>query len=203
MNRNVMLLIGALVLVAIGVGVFALSQRNTSPQEGSPQISEQKPQEEQKSIKDLITSGGSQKCTFKDKSDEYDMEGIAYISDGKVRADLKSSAGGKNILSHMIVENNSLYQWMDGQNIGYKAVFNPDDYASGTEKSTDINQSVDYDCSPSSIDASLFTPPATVKFQELGDTSPTGGQDSGNNCAACNYLQGEQKTQCLQALKCN
>ena len=76
----------------------------------------------------------------------------------------------------------------------------------------DLNKEGDYSCSPWVTDAGLFTPPSNVNFMEfkapvMTGTPNTSGSESmqqnTNLCDTCNSLTGEQKTQCLIALKCN
>jgi hypothetical protein len=55
---------------------------------------------------------------------------------------------------------------------------------------------------------SSYTPPATITFTEMqipssdGSATRSGASSKDNLCSACANLEGEQKTACLTALKC-
>ena len=188
--------------------------KNSSKTPSSTQVTQtDKPASSQsslKSLKDLIASGQAQKCTFKDKSAAVDVEGTTYIANGKMRGDFNSAIGENNIMMHMIVIDKTNYTWMDGQTTGYKMVFDPANMEAptGTQQSVDVNKLIDYNCSNWTVDSSVFTPPSNVKFSEFGAvTAPTGSTGTKtipqNQCAACDYLSGDAKTQCRTQLNCN
>ena len=217
MNRNVQILIGILVLIVLGAGAFLMfknsSKAPVASQNSQTTVAEQKPAGSQKSINDLLTSGQAQKCTYKDKMAEVDVEGTVYVAGGKMRSDYTSKTGGQTIMGHMVVSDNKSYIWMDGQSMGMMMTFDPNkatEAAPTGAQSVDVNKLIDYNCSGWALDNSVFTPPSNVKFQNLGEvktpTSSTGVKTTAapqNQCAACDYLTGDDKTQCRTALKCN
>lgn len=130
-----------------------------------------------------------------------------------MRSDYASKTGGQTIIGHMVISDNKSYIWMDGQSMGYMMAFDPNNTPeaapTGTQ-SVDVNKLIEYNCSGWTSDNSVFTPPSNVKFQNLGEvktpTSSTGVKTTAapqNQCAACGYLTGDDKTQCRTALKCN
>ncbi len=214
MNNKILLAAGAIILVIVLGGAAFIMSKNSSKAPVSTQVTQnEKPASNQKSLKslkDLIASGQAQKCTFKDKSASVNVEGTTYVAGGKMRGDFNSMVGEKNIMMHMIASDKTSYTWMDGQTTGYKMVFDPADMAAptGSQQSVDINKVIDYNCSNWSVDSSVFTPPANVKFSELGAVAaPTGSTGTKtvpqNQCAACDYLSGDAKTQCRTQLNCN
>lgn len=169
----------------------------------------------QKSLKDLFASGISQKCTFASNEGDASTQGTVYAVSGKSRADFSSVTSGQTVNSHMIVEGNTNYVWMDGQNKGFKSTFDPNQASENPEaadksKDTDLNKKVDYSCSPWIPDESLFTRPSDVEFTDMSalliPSQPVGSQESqgenSNQCAACDSLSGASKTQCRTALNC-
>lgn len=217
MNRNVQILIGILVLIVFGAGAFLMfknsSKTPVATQNSQTTVAEQKPAGNQKSIKDLLTSGQAQKCTYKDKMAEVDVEGTVYVADGKMRSDYTSKTGGQTIMGHMVVSDTKSYIWMDGQSMGMMMTFDPNKVSetapTGTQ-SVDVNKLIDYNCSGWSSDSSVFTPPSNIKFQNLGEVkTPTGSAGvrtttaPQDQCAACDYLTGDDNAQCRAALECN
>ncbi|HET7099481.1 MAG TPA: hypothetical protein VFI61_04595 [Patescibacteria group bacterium] len=166
-----------------------------------------------KSLKDLLTSGVAQKCTYSTTTDNMTSSGTTYISNGKVRGDFSSTVSGKTTASHMIVDGKTNYIWTDGTKTGFKTTVEDSTTTTNTSGNTsgefgDLNQKSDYKCSAWVVDSSYFTPPADVAFSDFSalmnpSAVPTSGQ-SGNStqCSYCNSLTGSDKTQCLSALNC-
>lgn len=213
MNKNIV--IGAIVLLLlVGGGAYMMMNKNStttpSPIDTSPTTTSETPSTSMKSLKDLLTSGVAQKCTFSDNTQTGNMDGTTYITTGKMRGDFNSTVSGKTTGTHMIVDGKTSYMWVDGQTTGFKMSFDPQsvDTKAPSEQAIDMNKTLDYNCSPWAVDNSLFTTPTGVKFTDFSTlTVPsvaqtTPGQQN-NNCSACNSLSGDAKTQCLTALNCN
>ncbi len=217
MNRNVQIVVGILILIILAGGAFLMfknsSKAPVATQNPQTTAAEEKPANIQKSIKDLLTSGQAQKCTYKDKMAEVDIEGTVYVAGGKMRSDYTSKTGGQTIIGHMVVSDNKSYIWTDGQSMGMMMAFDPNktpETAPTGSQSVDVNKLIDYNCSGWTTDNSVFTPPPNIKFQNLGEVkTPTGTTGvktttpSQDQCAVCDYLTGDEKTQCKTALKCN
>lgn len=170
-----------------------------------------------KSLKDLLSAGIAQKCTFSTTDESGTSEGVTYVSGGKVRADFSSTVEGKVVKSHMISDGKTNYIWTDGEKTGFKmtveqtSTTESDVPSSSTDTSVssqvDLNEKADYKCSAWIADDSLFTPPSDVEFQDFSDIfkpQPSTSAGSGTSqCAYCSSLSGEDKTQCLTALNCN
>lgn len=121
---------------------------------------------------ELMTRAGSWKCTVKTDIEEAPSEGVAYISDGRIRADFTSkiqSMGGKEVTSSMIQTGGFIYTWSDMMPQGMKMPI-PEDVpdASPSPAGFDYSSSVDYDCGFWMTDESKFAPPADITFMELG-----------------------------------
>ncbi len=211
MKNKPLLIFGAIAVAVILAGAAVMLTKNSSmtPDNNSTTSTDNEPAAN-KSLKDLMTSGDSQQCTFTDKIADADASGTFYVSNGKVRGDYTMNAGGQNIVSHMIVTDKTSYTWMDGQTTGYKMAFDPETMSDGststdTQKTVDVNKFIDYKCEGWSEDSSVFDPPSNVKFQEFGAMAPSGAQTTGaqSQCSACDSLSGDDKTQCRTALKCN
>lgn len=219
MNKNVKILIAVLALIIIGAGGFVLF-KNSSQKPTGQQISSDQNQSTGKSIKDLLTSGQSQMCTFTDKVEGSESSGTAYVSGGRVRVDATSSSNGQTLASHIILKDNKMYSWMDNQSMGYMMEFDPNKMMdnssssadSASSQNVDINKYVDYKCSAWTADESKFSEPSNIKFQSMGGVmmKPTGTSSStGNsappqyNCSTCDQLPSAAAAECKKALKCS
>lgn len=172
-----------------------------------------------KSLKDLLSSGVAQKCTYSTTDESGTSEGTTYVSGGKVRADFTTVMSGKTTKSHMITDNKTSYVWTDGEKNGFKTTISEEDAKADTSVSSDaefsqsgasLNEKVDYKCSGWVVDGSFFTPPSNVTFTDFSQLfAPTpapaqgAGSSSSSQCSYCDSLAGEDKTQCLAALNCN
>lgn len=213
MNKNILLAFGAVaILIVLGGALFVMNKNSTMKPAASSNVANEKPASAQKSLKDLLTAGQSQKCTYTDKIENVDAQGTVYISNGRMRTDMTTQIASKPFISHMIVKDSKAYSWTDGQTMGFMMGFDPNktpEAAPTGTQSVDVNKFIDYKCSGWAVDEGVFTPPASVKFQEMGSMmSPTGSTGTKtttpqNNCAVCNYLTGDDKTQCLSSMHCN
>ncbi len=202
MNKKIL----AVVVVAILIGVtgFILLKPNKTTvapvQQNAPEVkTEQSPQP--KSLKDLLSVKVSQECTF---TDGKGNSGTVFVSNGKVRSDFTTEAEGKQIKSHTIVDGQTVYFWMEGQTNGYKMPLNTasdkpvaSSQASQTQEQVDIDKKVDYNCKNWIVNSAVFNIPTEIKFSDFGALVTP------NQCAACESLTGEAKTQCKTALKCS
>lgn len=170
-----------------------------------------------KSLKELITSGVSQKCTFSVTGESGVSEGTNYVSGGNVRGDFTNTYQGKETVSHMISDGKTSYVWTEGEKTGYKMSVSEETKESqdGTTDDTmgneaNLDQKMDYNCSSWVPDNSLFSPPSDVTFtdlsemmmQETSSESPSMMEDTSSQCSYCDSLSGDSKTQCLSALNC-
>jgi len=218
MSKKVIIGVVVIVLLLIGGGVYVLSSKNKSK---SPSIGESNPQTNAgqnatgqttpRSLKDILTAGIPQKCTYSDVTDSVNTEGTTYIADGKVRADFSSTVEGKTTAGHTIYDGKTSYVWMDGSSTGFKMEIDtsapaPTGSTPSSQEGLDLNKSIDYSCGAWLPDTTLFTPPSDVTFSSFtipspsAENLPTGNE---NLCAQCNSLPDAQKAQCLSALKCD
>lgn len=205
-------LIAVAVILLLGVGYFLWNKSKTASTTPGTQLTtsqESKPS----SLKDLITAGVAQTCTFEKEG----SKGTVYVTTGKMRGDFETTVDSKVTKNHMIVEGNTSYIWMDGEKNGFKMSF--DTSASGDSNKTttstsgtiDPTSNLDYKCGAWMVDSTMFSLPVGVTFQEFAIPSSAPAAKSGestapNNtsqCAYCDSLSGDSKAQCLSALKCN
>ncbi len=202
-----------LVILALLLGYLFFFKKEDS---SSPLTSIQSDQSSKpKSIKDLISSGISQRCTFSTEVDQIKSEGTVYTASNKMRGDFSMITDNKIIMNHMIVDGNTSYMWTDGEKNGYKMSFDMSSQSgmeSDTSKdlvSSNVNPDVElnYDCGTWIVDSSVFQTPSNVNFMEFNvpTTAPVqqgGSSSNSSSCSYCEGLSGDSKTQCLAALGC-
>lgn len=127
----------------------------------------------EQTLAELLAAGTAQTCTFT----QADGEGTVYVANGKMRGDFTSVADGKTMTSHMISDGTTAYTWVDGMPTGFKMMMNSAQAAGQQPGTVDINQRLGYNCSSWSADASVFTPPAGMQFNDLA--ALTGGIPTG------------------------
>lgn len=176
------------------------------------------------SLKDLLASGQSQKCTFADNSGTASTQGTVYIGDGKMRQDFSSSDNGQTINGHMISDGQNFYTWTEGSAVGFKMAITASQETSqnSQNQSPDVNKKIDYNCGAWSPDSSLFVLPSGVQFNDINSIIPqipqgqtqtqpgasatpgtSGSQDTkAAQCSACDSLPAASRAACRQALGC-
>jgi hypothetical protein len=114
------------------------------------------------SLKDLLVSTKAQKCTLKVGTLGAGVDGVVYVSSGKIRGDFSSDSAVGKVGTHMIVRDGSTYSWVDGFKAGLKAPV-----VAGTASKSggvDVNAKFNYDCGTWSVDNSVFTLPKEITF---------------------------------------
>ena len=206
MNKKVLIGI-AVLLLALAVGWGVMTSKKTAEGQTPVTIDEDGIGGPANTLSNILSKGGSQTCTFSTP----ESSGTMYVSGGKVKADFDVLISGQSTKSHMIVMDSTSYIWTEGQPLGFKMTFDP-------ETSTDTNTTAqagfnptanyDYKCSSWTPDAAMFTLPIDVSFNTLNiPTQPGDPPEPANNgseaqCAYCDSLTGDNKSQCLTALKC-
>lgn len=228
MTKQAVIAIVVAVLIILGAaGAFLYSQTRPSNDESNTTTATEvtkAPENSmaQSTIKEILSSGKSSKCTFTTGDGDAQTSGIIYTSGQNARGDFETTADGKETTTHMIRNGDTFYMWGDSVAMGIKMVMSVDDLASrieGSEEygSFDPDQQMDINCVTWSEDATLFSPPTSVRFTSIGNMMPTGAARSSvaptsassnqtgtsNECNICNSLTGQAKTACLAQFSCN
>jgi hypothetical protein len=172
-------------------------------------------------LRGLLTLGENVTCTFSSQIEgSGTTEGVVFVSDGKMRGDFNIEQNGSTFQSHVIIRDEKMYAWNvsgDGT-FAYEFDFadleGRDTVVSNSSNNVSLDERVDYDCNPWSVDASKFSLPAGIDFQKYEDmfnagldvSGSVGGGVSGSDsqCATCEQILDENvKAQCLAALSCN
>ena len=170
------------------------------------------------SLHELIGSKTAQKCTFVSTADSVRSSGTILVGGGKMRGDFTSVVQGKTIRSYLIVRDGASYVWSDAMPQGVKMSLataeKPRTNSVASEQAVDFNRKTDYNCTPWTVDNSMFTLPAGITFTEMSalmQGTPTTGSVSAPNspntiraaqCGACDKASASARTQCRTALGC-
>jgi hypothetical protein len=210
MNKKIIVPVGILLLIILAVGVFMMMKKpgiQTSGGQQANTVTQNNPVGEEKGVagtlKDLLTGGQAQKCTYSNENDAAKTVGTVYASGGKMRLDIQSNVSDKTINSHVIVDSQYSYVWTDQQKQGFKMAITKETPNPGQKKeSVDLNQPVNYKCQSWNTDNSFFNLPSDITFTTFTVPSPA-ANGSGNQCALCdNVPEGEARDTCRTQLKC-
>jgi len=130
------------------------------------------------SLKDLISSGIAQKCTWKYSENNEEIEGTMLIFGKKFRQDVNfkktqaSQAPSENIT---ISDGEWLYMWNsqmpNGKGIKTKLANTENDQNSdkpiGNEEKFDWEKKFDYQCQPTVISNDDLSPPKDIVFEDM------------------------------------
>ena len=207
-KRNLLIVvIVVLLLLAFGVWYFLISKK--SP--GFTNISDnQSLGSVNLSLRDLITRGTSQVCTFSDE----DVSGTIYVNGNKFREDveIQGDQGNEATKVYTMVTDNTLYTWYDGDKEGISKSFDINSLTDPEFESQDVEQNesfdtqtpMNYNCRSWVYEADKFELPKDVKFTFLEDQIEEDVEiQNSTQCSYCYKLAGDDQTQCLSALKCN
>ncbi|OGD84423.1 hypothetical protein A2165_00660 [Candidatus Curtissbacteria bacterium RBG_13_40_7] len=209
--------IAAAVIIIIAVAAAALFFQLKKSSKPSGETPASQMMEEQtarttsgSSIRDLLGFGNNVTCTITYPSENGETKGTVYVaSDERLRGDFTSNMEDKEIDSHMIQDGTYSYIWSSSSPQGTKMKL--EDISSrqspGPEsqnQNIDLDQKVDYQCSPWSVDNSKFVPPADIEFIDFTSTMMQ-MQDQTNTTnqsqkAICDTITDPQaKAACLEA----
>lgn len=163
--------LGALVLVAAGAGWWMYTT-GMPAQNGGAAVVTSEPTTERTSLTQLLGSTGSQKCTFESSTNNSSSSGAVYVAGGQLRGDFISTTNGIAVESHLIIKDDTSYVWSSALPQGIQIPLASMSVGSGVEGSVDPNAELDYSCNTWSADASVFTLPTGVEFQDLSSFMP-------------------------------
>lgn len=177
MNKKI--IIGAIALLLLAGGAYAMQSKKTSPSTSKSQSDGQLTSEATEFAK-AIESGKPTICTMTKGSDlmEYSIKGKKMrIKTTNTMADEKGIS--KTTVAHMVSDEKYFYTWEDSSKRGSKmSIVIPSSAPSASiipiENAPKFDSQADYDnlknegytinCKTSIIDDSVFTPPSDVKF---------------------------------------
>jgi hypothetical protein len=185
----------AVVVLALGSGVFFWQLGRTSDPTvtgRTPAVPAQNmdavptnndPVSGRGSLSELRALARDLECLLVSDADPQSIsEGTAFLSDGKIRGDFLAGPPGEQVLSSLIIRDNTLYLWstIDGETWGVRsdleaAVTDPVAPKLETQEPIGLHDTVRYDCKPwAGIDGSVFAPPGDVLFRDVESAAAAG-----------------------------
>lgn len=216
MSRQIQLIIAAIIVVIlILAGAFYVLGKSKKSQTETPtsQATQAPSAEQSGTIKSLLAMGKDAACDVSYSGEGNETSGKIYVSGKKMSGDFSIKlADGKTMDSHMIQDETYIYSWSSVYPQGTKMkvetpTASPTPASSGQPAGPNLDQQVQYKCSPWGVDASKFTPPANVKFLDISTmtkTTPSQTQPAsggGNSSSSyCDQLTDPQaKAACIAA----
>ncbi len=164
------------------------------------------------SLSALLALARNLECAVANDADpQSTSEGTVFISEGNIRGDFLTGPRGEQVLSSLIVRDNTMYLWstIDGETWGMKsslttATVDPAAPQLETQEPIGLEDDIRYDCKPwTAVDGSVFVPPGEVLFRDQATVMEQGMEygttfdasapavqaksvpGGGNPCAAC------------------
>lgn len=222
MNKNVAIVVGILILIIVGFVAYSAMKKPSQPINKVMVTSENKSAASnsqttaQGTLKSLLSSGKSQKCTYSYDHQSTAVNGTVYVANGKMRGDFVSASEQSKVAGHMIIDGGYFYVWTDLSNSGIKMAVNQEQPANapGSNSQTpDINQSFTYTCQGWAEDDTLFALPSGISFMTTtlpvapsssGVGTPSGaGTNPLSYCSVCNSIPaGSGRDTCKTQFHC-
>jgi hypothetical protein len=215
MTKQIKLIVAAIIVVIlILAGAYYILGKSQKPQDEKTavQATEAPSAEQSGSIKSLLAMGKDAVCDVSYTVEQNQTSGKVYVSGKKMSSDFSiKTSDGKTMDSHMIQDETYIYSWSSAIPQGTKmkvetVTASPTPTKTGQPASLNIDQQVQYKCSPWGVDSSKFTPPSNVQFLDISamtkvpgaQTQPSG---SGNSSSSyCDQLTDPQaKAACIAA----
>jgi len=221
---NIKIFLGAVLVVALGTGIFFWHLgRSSDPLSSGPtpalpasEVSttpgNDDPIRGRGNLAALLALSRNLECAVAhDVDPQFSSEGTVFLSEGKIRGDFLTGLRGEQVLSSMIIRDNTMYLWsiIDGQAWGMRSVLGVEvsereGAALETQEPIGLEDEIQYDCKPwAYVDGSVFVPPSDVLFRDLttimeqgmeygttfeatvAETQATPQPSSDESCTAC------------------
>ena len=124
------------------------------------------------SLSGIFAEKGNHQCDYEQVTQQNRSKHVIYISNGKMRAEFRTSEGINSDNTLMVYDGSYLYVWTEGKNTGTRTQpktikdlpsLIPEDISSGRILGSGINN-VSWDCHAWSLDSSKLVPPSYVRF---------------------------------------
>ena len=171
-------------------------------------------------LQNLLGLAQNLECTINYQTDVA-VSGTYFTNQGKMRGDFIVPSAEGDVLSSLIMRNDTMYTWsvINGQKYGMKFDLSEVETAReegdipDTREPVPLDAAVDYDCKPwVSLDGSIFEPPSDIIFQDFSNILNMGmefgtiyeeGGDTAAQCEMCAQVPaGTGRNECLAAFSC-
>lgn len=213
MKRVLPLLLFALLLSACSL---TSPKTSTNQTERQPLETESEEKSITGSIKEIMGMGQSLKCSWSQSQDNQEIRGSVYISGNKFRQTVFMPIENETVEVNSISDSEYIYTWggFGGENQGTKfkiAEFSnitppPADEGSPSG-SVNLEEKLDFKCSPWIVDQSLLVPPTNINFVDQSEIMKKATEQMKNSgadiCAICDQAPNEAaRAQCRSSANC-
>ncbi len=116
-------------------------------------------------IKSLLSSKTPIQCSFAmTDANGGKNDGTVYVTNGKMRGDFTTVVAGTTTKSHLINDGKNIYLWIDGMTRGYRTPTAQAPSTGAINGGPNMNQPIDYTCTPWTVYSNLFALPLGVTF---------------------------------------
>lgn len=210
------LIIGVVVVIIIIVAIWTITSKKSETTDSLANANTENTNTTKdtkaQSLKALMAANTPQECAFQNSAESSTSEGKIYLAKGMMRGDFTSVSGGQTFTSHMVTKDNGVYTWVDNTDTGFKTSIDANAQAAtdnGQKQAIDINQELNYDCKPWSVDNNIFELPANITFTDVSAmmkqnlNAPSDSSDKAALCKTCDQVEaGPSRDQCKTALGC-
>jgi hypothetical protein len=191
MNKTILVVAGAVIVVG-GVLFFLMNNLGESSNE-DPNVNTDQPgtppaSTSGQSLRSLLATSGSQRCTFTDSTAAGNTSGTVYLASGRMRGDFEAMTGNITLESHMMSDGEDIYVWSSAMpNQGLKMSLAS---VSGTDNQSGVSldEKLNYECAAWTTDQSVFKLPSGITFSalpQLGTPPALGSASGGSGSEAC------------------
>ncbi|HPD74040.1 MAG TPA: hypothetical protein PLX95_02000 [bacterium] len=129
-------------------------------------------------IFDLLKLNKSIKCTFKSETEDGTTSGVTYVADGKTKTEYEIQSDEVNIKSYSVFDGEWVFTWTSENNQGTKLnIKNIENISKETAEEqeteefdySDQTQDFDYKCESWTPDKSVFELPKGMEFTDLNE----------------------------------
>lgn len=151
------------------------AEENTRAPQDAPDSETEPLPTGQGTMLDLFERGDSMECQFTFSDDEGTSgEGTGFFDDGRMRVDTVVQTEGETIQSSYIYDEPQMYTWGNTAEGEFAVMMetDPEEFAADTsadeEAPVGVDDNVTYDCQTWNVDGSVFVPPASIEFTDMG-----------------------------------
>ncbi len=167
MNKKLLLIVGAVLVVAVGAYLFLNKSSSPSSQTSN---NPQSPEQLSNMVMSAFEGSGSIKCTFADEN----SQGTAYIKNGMVRFESVGTDSAKP--TNAVMKNDTVWTWETGGTEGFmmKNISQyqndpnvPEENKVTADKVREQISQNEANCNKENISDSMFDTPADVVFADF------------------------------------
>ncbi len=228
-KKTIFIIILAIILLGLGLVLAGKDSRqnteleNINQTENENELSKRETLIGEGSLKDLLLRRENLECTIAYEDSEASgqiVNGTYFTSQSRLRGDFIMNDSGMEVVSSMIMVDNTLYTWseIEGEKYGMKIDLSTTESV-GVETKPDtrepvpLDDKVKYDCRAwNDVDGSIFEPPTDIIFSDYGSLIGTGmefgtiyeeGSGAASSCAVCRQIPaGANRDECLVTFSC-